>query len=339
KNDYSYVEGQGIPDESLRTLASVSEVTGGEGTIEEDNLISYIGRLNYTFDSKILLSLSARSDGSARFGSENQYGFFPAGSVGYIISEEGFMAGTKAWLSYLKPRFSYGLTGNNGIGLYAARPTYAPSAYQGVSGLQLSAPGNQGLKWETTRQMDIGLEFGLFDNRLSGEIDYYHKKTNDLLYNVPVTGISGVTNVLSNIGEMENKGWELSLSSNNIVGRDFRWSSNFNISTNKNKVLKLDGEQTIIRGDARFANALVVGKPIGVFYGVKYAGVDVQNGDPLFYLPDGQGTTADYNAAGNDFVIGDPNPDFFAGLSNTFSYKGLELSVLFQGVFGNQVQD
>lgn len=337
---YSYVEGQGYPDDALKTLASAAEITDGEGTRTEDNLVSYFGRANYAFDKKLLLSLSLRADGSSRFGEDNKYGIFPAASVGWIMTEHDFMDGVSDWLSFLKPRVSYGLTGNNAIGLYQARAQYAPSTYAGVSGLSLSNPGNAGLKWETTTQINAGLEFGLFKNRLSGEVDFYVKKTKDLLFNRPVTSVSGFTSVLSNIGEMENKGIELVLNSTNIASRDFRWNTSFNISRNKNKVLKLDGEQTEIpSGDARYANALVVGQPIGIFYGVKYAGVDVQNGDPLFYLEDGKTTTNDYSAAGTKFIIGDPNPDWIAGLSNTFGWKGLELSVLFQGVFGNQVQD
>ncbi|RYZ20950.1 MAG: TonB-dependent receptor, partial [Sphingobacteriales bacterium] len=288
KNVYSYVEGQGYADEVLRTLASVSEITGGDGTLDEDNLVSYFGRANYSFDQKVLLGVSARVDGSARFGADNRYGFFPAASLGWIITEHDFMSGSSNWLSFLKPKVSYGLTGNNAIPSYRARATYAPSTYAAQAGLSLANPGNSGLKWETTRQLDAGIEFGLFNNRLTGEFDYYVKKTKDLLYSRPVTAISGITAILSNIGEMENKGVELVLNSTNISGKDFRWTTSLNISRNKNKVLKLDGEQTVIRGDSRFANSIVVGQPIGIFYGVKYAGVDPANGDALYYEADGK---------------------------------------------------
>jgi TonB-linked SusC/RagA family outer membrane protein len=336
---YSYVEGQGFPDDALRTLASASEITSGSGTTNKDNLISYFGRINYAFDGKFLFSVSARADGSARFGKSNKYGYFPAGSLGWVVTEHEFMEGTSKWLSFLKPKVSYGITGNNSIGLYSANAQYNPTTYATVAGLSLSNPGNEALKWETARQLDIGVEFGLFNNRLTGEFDYYVKKTKDLLYSRPVTSISGVTSLLSNIGEMENKGVEIVLNSTNVSTRNFRWTTSLNIAKNKNKVLKLDGDQSIIRGDARFANALVVGQPIGIFYGVKYAGVDVQNGDALFYMADGKTTTDDYNAAGTDFIIGDPNPDWMGGLTNTVSYKGLDFSFLFQGVFGNQVQN
>ena len=339
QNDiYGYVEGQGFPDVSLKTLASAAEITDGDGTTTEDNLLSYFARYNYSFDKRILVSLSARIDGSSRFGSENRYGFFPGGSVGWIATESEFLRNS-TWLSFLKPRISYGLTGSNAISNYQAARTYGASSYATVPGLTLNNPGNPQLKWETTRQLDAGIEFGFFNNRLTGEIDYYRKKTVDLLYNQPVTAISGSTTVTSNIGEMENKGLELVLNSVNIQTRDLTWSTSFNISRNRNKLLKLDGEQTIVRGDSRFSNALVVGKPHRKYKCVNYARVDPANGDPLFYLADGQGTSNQYGDAGIDFVIGDPNPDYFAGITNTVSYKGIELSFLFQGVFGNQVQD
>ncbi|RYY60065.1 MAG: TonB-dependent receptor [Chitinophagaceae bacterium] len=338
RSRYATVGGQGFPDETLRTLASASEITSGSASIDEDALVSYFGRATYVFDKKIIVNASARVDGSARFGKDHKYGFFPAASLGWILSDYDFLK-SSSFISFLKPRVSYGVTGNNAIGLYAANRTYAPSSYALVPALALASPGNDDLKWETTEQLDAGLEFGFFKGRLTGEFDYYVKKTKDLLYSQPTTSISGVTTVVSNIGSMENKGVEFVLNSTNIATRDFTWTSSFNIARNKNKVTKLDGEQTVIRGDARFANSIVVGQPIGIFYGVKYAGVDVQNGDPLFYEADGKTTTNDYSLAGTDFIIGDPNPDWIGGLTNTVAYKGLELSFMFQGVFGNQVQD
>lgn len=138
---------------------------------------------------------------------------------------------------------------------------------------------------------------------------------------------------------MQNKGIEFVLNTDNVVSKDFRWSSNINLSMNRNKILKLDGEQTIIPGnDGRYMNSLIVGESIGIFYGPKYAGVDHDNGDALYYLQDGKTTTNDYNEAGN-FIIGNPNPKLIAGFGNTISYKGIELNFLFQGVFGNQIQN
>jgi hypothetical protein len=157
--------------------------------------------------------------------------------------------------------------------------------------------------------------------------------------NVPTASTSGTTSVVGNFGEMENKGIEFSLNTVNVTTKDLRWTTSFNIARNKNKVLKLDGEQKeILPSSSRFANAVIIGQPIGVFYGVKYAGVDPANGDPIFYNQD-EKTTTNVSADAGKFIIGDPNPDWVGGLNNTITWKGLELNFLFQGVFGNQVQD
>ena len=216
---------------------------------------------------------------------------------------------------------------------------WGASKYNNASGLIPTQLANPELKWEKSEQTDIGLDFGFFDNRLSGEIDYYVRNTRDLIYNVPVPGTSGFSTQLVNIGAMKNKGYEFVLNSENIRSRDFKWSTSFNLSFNENKVVSLDGDQTLIPGnDGRYMNSLIVGEAIGVFYGPKYAGVDPANGDALWFLDDGKTTTNDYNDAG-DFVIGNPNPDWIGGLNNTLSYKGIELSFLFQGVWGNQIQN
>jgi len=339
-DEYNYVEGQTFADENFRYLNNVSEITAGDGTKTEDNLVSYFGRINYAFDSKFLLTLSARIDGSSRFGANNQYGVYPAASVGYVITEEKFMQGTSKWLSYLKPRVSYGITGNNAIGLYQARGTYQSSIYATNPGLTIGNFGNAGLRWENTTQWDFGVDFGFLNNKITGEFDYYIKKTDDLLYNRPVPSTSGTTSLLGNIAEMENKGFEFTLNTVNVSTRNFRWSTSLNISRNRNKLLKIDGDQTeILSNDSRYANALVVGKPIGIFIGARSAGADPTNGDPIFYKEDGKTTTADFNEAYQKFEIGDPNPDWIGGVNNTVSWKGLEFSFLFQGVFGNQVQD
>lgn len=160
-----------------------------------------------------------------------------------------------------------------------------------------------------------------------------------MLLAVPTPSPSGTTSVLGNIGEMENKGIEFSLNTVNVSSKDFKWTTSINVARNKNKMLKLDGEQTeILSNDARYANAVIIGQPIGIFYGAKFAGADPANGDPLFYLQDGKTTTNVYDDAGK-FIVGDPNPDWIGGISNTLTWKGLELNFLFQGVFGNQVTD
>jgi TonB-linked SusC/RagA family outer membrane protein len=339
QTDQTSVTGEDFPVDALQKLASAGRITGGSSSITESSFLSYFARGNYKFKDKYLVSLSGRIDGSSRFGKDKKYGFFPAASAGWILSEEKFLASSKL-ISFLKIRGSWGLTGNaDGFGNFAQLGLWGASKYNNASGLIPTQLANPELKWEKSEQLDIGLDFGFFNNRLSGEIDYYVRNTNDLIYNVPVPGTSGFSTQTVNVGSMQNKGVEFVLNSTNFTTKDFKWGSSLNIAYNKNKITKLDGAQTSIPGnDGRYLNSLIVGEAIGIFYGPKFAGADPTNGDALYYKEDGKTTTNDYNEAGS-FVVGNPNPDWIAGLNNTFSYKGIELSVLFQGVFGNQIQN
>lgn len=338
-SEYANVYGEQFPVEDLQKLASAALIKGGTSVATNSSFLSYFGRANYKFNDKYLLTFSGRLDGSSVFGNDRRYGFFPAFSAGWILSEEGFLENSNLF-SFLKLRGSWGLTGNaDGFGDFAHLGLWGGSSYNGISGLSPTQLANRELRWEKSNQVDIGLDFGLFNNRISGEIDVYNRKTKDLIYNVPVPGNSGFTTQTVNIGSMENKGIEFVINSENVSNKTFRWTSNLNVSLNKNKIVKLDGEQTSVPGnDGRYMNSLIVGESIGVFYGPKYAGVDPANGDALYYLEDGKTTTNDYNLAG-DFIVGNPNPKVIAGLGNTLSFKGVELSFLFQGVFGNQVMN
>jgi TonB-linked SusC/RagA family outer membrane protein len=335
---YTLVEGADFPDVSLRTVRSNATITAGDGTKQANNLVSIFGRVNYVFADKLLLSASLRDDADSRFGTNYKHGQFWSVSGGFILSDAKFMQGID-FLSFLKPRISYGTTGNNtGIGFYDAKTQYASGTYGTASGLVVSRFGNDDLRWETVAQFNIGLDFGLFNNRITGEFDWYNKTTRDMLLNRPVPAPSGTTAIFGNIGEMENKGIEITLNTVNVTTRDFRWTTSLNISKNKNTLLKLDGDQDeILPNDARFANALIVGQPIGVFYAPKFLGANPENGDAMFEGENGT-TTRKWDEAKKQ-IVGDPNPDWFGGITNTLSWKGLELSFLFQGVFGNQVQD
>ncbi|HEV7379501.1 MAG TPA: SusC/RagA family TonB-linked outer membrane protein, partial [Dyadobacter sp.] len=336
KDDRNSVTGQDFPVDDLKKIESAGKITAGYSTSTESSFLSYFGRANYKFNDRYLLSVSGRVDGSSKFGKDSQYGFFPAVSGGWVLSEESFLAASNT-ISFLKLRGSWGITGNaDGFGDFKQLALWGGSKYGGSSGLIPTQLANPDLKWEKSNQIDFGLDFGLFKNRLSGEIDYYVKDTKDLIYNVPVAGTSGFATQTANIGSMQNKGVELVLNSTNLTGGPVTWSTSFNVSKNINKLTKLDGATQLLPGnDGRFLNSLIVGESIGVFYGPKYAGVDPTNGDALYYTETNE-TTNDYNAAGN-FVVGNPNPDWIGGLNNTVGYKGVELSFLFQGVFGNQV--
>lgn len=337
--DYSYVAGQGYPVEDLKKVASAAEIVEGTTSLTEFTFLSYFARANYKLLDKYLFSVSGRVDGSSRFGAENRYGFFPAGSAGWIISQEGFLNDSEA-ISFLKLRASYGLVGNAEIGNFEHLGLYIAEPYGGVSGLRPSQFQNPALGWETTAQFDIGIDFGFFNDRLTGEVDYYHKNTTDLLLRVPLPGTTGYNEQTKNLGSLENRGVELALNYLIIPQGDFRWSANLNFARNQNEITSLGDQDIIDNGSSTYLNVVKVGEPIGVFYGPEYAGVDPATGDALWYVndpadEDGQ-TTNNYNLA-NKVALGNPNPDFIGGLSNNLSYKGFELDVLFQGVYGNQI--
>lgn len=331
---YSNVEAQQFPSNAYKKITSAADITSGTSNESAFSFLSYFARANYKFKDKYLLTLSGRVDGSSRFGADNRYGFFPAASAGWIISEESFMSNDKV-MDFLKLRASYGLTGNAEIGNFAALGLYTGgSGYAGIPGQRASQLENPDLRWEQTAQLDVGIDFGFFESRITGQLDYYVKKTNDLLLNVNLPGNSGFRTQTRNVGELENKGFEIVINTENFVG-DFKWSTSFNFARNRNKILDLQGQ--VIQGS--FISRAQEGEPIGIFFSPKYAGVDPANGDALYVLVNSDGTqttTNDYNEA-TQMKVGDPNPDFIAGLTNTFKYKGVDFSFLFQGVFGNQV--
>ncbi len=342
--DATFVEGTHFPLDDFKTLASAANIIGGSQTVSEYSFASLFSRVNFDLEAKYLFTLSARVDGSSRFGSNNRWGFFPAAGAGWVLTQEDFLA-NHPFISFLKLRTSYGVTGNASIGNYSWRGLYGVTSYANLPGLAPTLMGNPNLGWETTWQIDAGVDFGFFNNRVSGEIDYYHKKTSDLLFNVPVPGTSGYTSMLQNIGTMENRGFEFVLNTNNLVG-DFKWNTSLNFAYNKNTVTSLDGEQELIdSGSARFMNVVMVGQPIGVFYGAEYAGVDPANGDALWFVnqKDANGNIVNPGATTNDFslanyvVLGNPNPPYIGAITNTLMFKGLELSFTFQGVAGNKI--
>ncbi|MBL7828156.1 MAG: TonB-dependent receptor [Saprospiraceae bacterium] len=338
-NNRTSVEGEQFPTDELKTLASAALIIAGTSSEDNYSFLSYFGRARYNFDRKYLFNASARVDGSSRFGENKRYAFFPAFSAGWVASEEDFLTDNST-LSFLKVRASWGQSGNADIGNFRALGLYAPGSYNGGSNYTPEQIANPDLTWEKSTELDFGIDWGLFNNRISGEIDYYIKNTNDLLQEVPIPATTGFRTQWRNIGELENKGWEFTVNSNNLVG-EFKWTTSFNIALNKNKVVALaDGQDIIDDGGSRYLNVVKVGSPIGVFYGAEYAGVDPDNGDALWYVHEEGGdpnaTTNDYSEA-NFVELGSPLPDLIGGIGNTFSWKGLTLDVRFQGVSGNQI--
>ncbi|WP_131535409.1 SusC/RagA family TonB-linked outer membrane protein [Pedobacter nototheniae] len=331
---YSNVEGTGFPSDSFTKIASAAIISLGSSSETEHSFVSYLARVNYKYDDKYLLSASVRTDGSSRFGVNNRYGTFPAFSAGWLINQEDFLKSSTA-ISLLKLRASYGLTGNAEIGDFPSRNLYSGVNYAGIGGTSPSQLGDPNLSWETTSNYNIGLDFGFLSDRISGTVEYYKKKTKDLLLNAPIPATNGFTSIVQNIGDMQNKGLEISLNTKNFVG-EFKWSTSFNISFNRNKVLRLVNDQPIYPG-GRFLGRVAVGEPLGYFYGKAYAGVDPANGDALYFVDATRTTTTNSYAAAQNQKLGDPNPKYYGGFGNHFSYKNFDLDIQAQFVSGNDI--
>ena len=339
KRKYSSVTGIKFPSDDFQTIDSAGEISAGSGNVSEFAFFSYFGRLNYDFDGKYLLKASIRRDGSSRFGSANRYGVFPAFSAGWVISKEDFLSSSNT-ISLLKLRASWGKTGNAEIGNFASRDLWGANSYKQLPGYSANQPENKDLTWEKSTQTDFGLDFGLFSNRISGEIDYYDKKTEGLLFyqNIPYT--SGYSNIYRNIGDLSNKGFEFVLNTKNFKTQDFSWESSFNLANNNNKVTSLpDNNADVVVGNV----IRRVGERLDSFYLVEYAGVDPANGDALFYKntlnADGsrdRSTTNDYSEA-QRVIAGSSTPDWIAGFTNNIDYKNFDFSFTFQGEFGASI--
>ncbi|NDC76473.1 MAG: TonB-dependent receptor [Chitinophagia bacterium] len=336
---YNFTEGTDFPSNSYTKVASAATKSGGSSSQSDFRFLSYFARANYTLMDNYILALSGRIDESSRFGKNSRQGFFPAASAGWIITNEKFMRKLPV-VSFLKLRTSYGIVGNAEIGNFPQLGLFAGDAgYAGNAGQRPSQLSNPDLSWETTAQLDAGLDFGILNNRITGEIDYYEKQTSGLLLSVNIPATTGFNSQVRNVGKLENKGWEFVLNTQNLVGK-FKWSTNINLAMNRGKVTDIQGQ--IIEGGVSSMNRVEEGYNVGVFFTPEFAGVDPANGNALFYKntkkADGtrdRTTTSVYSEA-QRVVVGDPNPDLIYGFTNNFSYKGFDLSVFFNGVAGNQ---
>lgn len=323
---------------------------------KQSQLASYLGRLNYIYKDRYLFTFTARADGSSKFGTNNKWAFFPSVALAWRVSEEEFMESLD-WLTNLKVRASYGKTGNQDIDEYKSLAILKTQNYpigdNLVSGVGPSNIPNPDLKWETTATTDVGIDIGLFNNRLSLVVDYYYKKTTDLLWNISTPSISGFTSIFKNIGSLENKGVEISLGADVFTG-PFKWNTNMNWSRNRNKVLEIPGYTPSVQGSLSGhlkvdGSWLEPGLPVGVWNLLKYDGVfqdqaqldagprssnNDQLGDARFVDKSGDGKI---NFTDDRMIVGDPNPDFIYGWSNTFAYKGFDFSMYIQGSYGNDI--
>ncbi|TKG95748.1 TonB-dependent receptor [Puteibacter caeruleilacunae] len=339
---------------------------------KEWGLESFLSRVNYTFNNKYLFTVAFRRDGSSRFADGNKWANFPSGAFSWRISEEDFMKDL-SFISNMKARVSWGETGNLRVSPYDSMSQLKTENYSlnnGISaGIVPSTLASPELQWETTNQTDIGLDVGFLDNRIILTADYYYKKTNDLLLNANITGLSGFKTMMRNVGSMENKGLELLLSTVNIKNKQFTWSTDINISFNKNKVIELaDGQESFFvnrnyTGVNQAAFIVKKGEALGSMYGYVWDGIynyddfnisgeganktyalkqdvaqlpgSVKPGDIKYKDINGDGVINDKDRT----IIGDGNPVHFGGITNNFRYKNFDLSVFFEWSYGNDIMN
>ncbi|HEX8041605.1 MAG TPA: SusC/RagA family TonB-linked outer membrane protein, partial [Chryseosolibacter sp.] len=338
--------GNDYPDDIVRYLDAAARVDAGSWEAGW-SLLAYFSRVNYSFKDKYLLSGSFRREGSSRFGANNKWGNFPAVSAGWRISEESFMPDYR-WLTDLKLRASWGITGNNNIGNYTSLAAMSTQNYilggNLANGKILSSFANADLGWEQSKQLDAGLDLALFENRVIFTAEYYDRITDNMLLSVEVPVISGFTQTISNVGKVQNRGLELALDYQTTV-RDFKLRGNFNISFNRNKVLEIFGETSEIWNGSFYStyNVSRPGRPIGMLTGYKMIGI-FNTEEEIANAPtqDGAipGTYRYYDANGDGVIsydqedmveIGNPYPDFIWALTLGAEHKGFDLNVLFTG--------
>jgi len=354
-NPYEYMYGQGFPDDKVKTLNAASIYQLDE-KFNEWSLLSYVGRVNYNYNRKYFLSASIRRDGSSRFGVNNRWGNFPSLSAGWIISDESFFPKTLL-LNYMKLRGSYGKTGNYNIGNYTYYAAVQNTNYvfnnNLSSGRSTTSLGNSDLGWETTSGIDFGGEFGLLNDRISLTYDFYQKVTNGMLYSVLVPQASGYNSIMTNVGEFKFWGHEFGIVTKNLAGK-LKWTTNFNISFLKNKVIHLGTQDAPIGGQYDNPNITQVGSEIGMLHGfvfdgiyknqaefdaaphhatsavgtVRYKDISGPNGQP-------DGIIDNYDTT----IIGNPNPDFIFGMTNTLSYDDFDFSIVMSGSYGNDLMN
>ena len=321
---------------------------------------SYFGRVNYGLMNKYLATITARMDGSSRFGENNKFALFPSGALAWRISEEDFLKGNNT-ISNLKLRTSYGLTGNSEIPSYSSLSLLSSNYASVISDARVSGTGisrlaNPDLQWEKTAQTDIGLELGLWNGRLNIEADYYYRLTTDMLLDAPVPTTSGYGTIRRNVGSMENKGFEFSINSVNVNTRGFQWNTNFNISFNSNKVLSLATPSDIFNvGGPNFTNPtniIRIGEPVGSFWGLTRLGIwseaerdqaakftsyrnglTVLPGDIKYKDVNGDNAITDADRS----IIGNGSPKFWGAFTNTFKYNNWDLTLELAYTYGNDV--
>jgi TonB-linked SusC/RagA family outer membrane protein len=326
--------GTGFATNNLTSVSSAATRSGSSSS-STSKLVSFFAKASYAYDDKYIIDGSIRADASSKFGTNKQWGYFPSGGLAWRAGQEDFIKNLNLF-DELKFRGSIGLSGNqNGIGPYAALGLWSSGAnYLEQAGTAPSQLANPDLTWETTRQVDFGTEFTVLKKRLTINLDYYNKYTYNLLLNVPVPYRSGFASYLQNYGAVRNKGFEVAVHAVNVRGEDFKWTTDFNISFNKNKIEKLASD--IAQGaSGRNISILRQGYPVNSFYLYKQLYVDPQTGNAVYddVNHDGQITSADRQ------IVGNAQPNYTGGLTNSLSYKAFDLNFFFYFQQGNKIMN
>lgn len=322
-DDFTYIQSAGVVND------------GGSSKSPPATLLSMFMQAQYDYDERFLATVGFRADGSSNFGPNHRFGYFPAVSGGWRISKEKFFH--VPIINDLKLKASYGLTGNERIGAFNYLGTWGSSTYNGSTGVSPNNVANPNIKWETTAELNGGFEISFWEDKLQANFETYYNKTRDLLLTRPYPLTTGFGGIIDNIGDLENRGVEFSLTSVNMNKGNFKWSTRVNISRNQNKILSLSDTVPLFRGyqaqGVQTTNIIKIGQPLGTFWGLNYLGVDPANGNAIYQdrNEDGQITNDDA------MVIGNAQPKFFGGITNTFNYKGFDLSVFFQFSYGNKI--
>ncbi|WP_300603568.1 TonB-dependent receptor [Niabella sp.] len=341
-------------------LGGGSGVPSVNSSAEEYQLLSYFGRATYGYDNRYLFSFTYRADGSSKFGANNRWGYFPSASAAWRINNERFMQ-QQSLFSDLKLRMSYGVNGSDRISAYSSQALYSTraTAIGGVVGIgyMIDRMANEDLRWEKTAEYNAGLDMAFLKSRISITADYYYKKTTDLLLDFALPAASGYTTVAKNVGSVENKGWEFSITSRNIIGK-FNWTTTFNASINRNKVLDLGGPEEISAisnssANTKFGNVILmkVGQPLGVFFGHRTNGIyqtaeEAANGPVLQGLANMPGFLRYVDQNGDNkitdadkVILGNPQPKWSGGMTNMINYKNVDFTAFIVFQQGNAIMN
>jgi TonB-linked SusC/RagA family outer membrane protein len=322
--------GRGFANNSFKQISSAATTTSSQGW-SKNTLASFFSKADYNYEGKYLIDFIIRADGSSRFGENNRWGYFPSVGAAWRLKNENFLKDV-AFISDLKIKSSYGITGNqNGIGDFATLGLWSGgSSYQDNPGIAPQQLANPDLKWERTKQFNIGTDISLFNDRLGVEFNYYEKKTDNGLLQLALPGTTGFATYTSNAAEISNKGFEFSITSNNVKTKEFSWTTSFNVAQNVNKIEKL---ATPLRYGSRDLILQQEGSPLYSFWLYKELYVDPQTGNSVYedVNKDGQITVADRQIYGNIW------PKFFGGLTNNLTYKGFDASIFFSFSYGNEI--